>query len=91
RLYRAHRARGRAAELLRAGARDRLVPLLGLPRSAAQDPAAAQEIVSALARRTGWDEHVIGGALYGPEPVDDARLVGLSDVLDDLERQVRQS
>ncbi|HEX2315518.1 MAG TPA: DUF4350 domain-containing protein, partial [Thermomonospora sp.] len=34
RLYRAHRARGRAADALRAGARDRLVPLLGLPRGA---------------------------------------------------------
>ncbi|REE98457.1 DUF4350 domain-containing protein [Thermomonospora umbrina] len=91
RLYRAHRARGRAAEALRAGARDRLVPLLGLPRGAAQDPAMAQEIVSAVAQRSRWDEHVIGGALYGPEPVDDVQLVGLTDFLDDLERQVRQS
>ncbi|SEF96437.1 protein of unknown function [Thermomonospora echinospora] len=91
RLYRAHRARGSAAEALRAGARDRLVPLLGLPRGAAQDPSMAQEIVSAVARRTQWDERVIGGALYGPEPVDDVQLVGLTDFLDDLERQVRQS
>ncbi|GLW61823.1 hypothetical protein Arub01_00670 [Actinomadura rubrobrunea] len=116
RLYRAHRARGRAADALRAGARERLVPLLGLPRSAAQDPNAAQEVVAAVAERvraagagappgaaptgtfrTGpdgrllYDEATIGAALYGPEPADDAGLVWLSDVLDDLERQVRQS
>jgi Domain of unknown function (DUF4350) len=91
RLYRTHQARGSAAEALRAGARDRLVPLLGLPRGAAQDPSMAQEIVTAVARRTPWDEQTIGGALYGPEPVDDVQLVGLTDFLDDLERQVRQS
>lgn len=91
RLYRAHRARGRAADVLRAGARERLVPLLGLPRSAAQDPAAAQEIVTAVAARTTHDEPTINAALYGPEPVDDGQLVGLTDFLDDLERQVRDS
>jgi hypothetical protein len=106
RLYRAHRARDRAADALRAGARERLVALLGLPRSAAQDPNAAQEIVTAIAQRlrsTGtapaagpaghvvYAEATIGSALYGPEPADDAGLVWLSDLLDDLERQVRQS
>ncbi|MFI0447895.1 DUF4350 domain-containing protein [Actinomadura sp. 6N118] len=91
RLYRAHHARDRAAAALRAGALERLVPLLGLPRSAAQDPAAAQEIVAAVARRTNAGEAAIGAALYGPEPADDAQLVGLTDFLDDLERQVRQS
>ncbi|TNY35550.1 DUF4350 domain-containing protein [Thermomonospora catenispora] len=90
RLYRAHRARDRAADALRSGARERLVPLLGLPRGAAQDPAMAQEIVSAVARRTGWDEQAVGSALYGPPPADDAGLVALTDVLDDLERQVRR-
>lgn len=91
RLYRAQRARDRAADALRAGARERLVPLLGLPRSAASDPGLAQEIVTALAQRTPWEEAAIGSALYGPAPVDDAELVRLSDYLDDLERQVRQS
>jgi hypothetical protein len=91
RLYRAHRARDRAADALRAGARERLVRLLGLPRSAAQDPAAAQEIVIAVAARTTHDEATINAALYGPEPEDDVRLVGLTDLLDDLERQVRDS
>ncbi|MFC5752973.1 DUF4350 domain-containing protein [Actinomadura rugatobispora] len=91
RLYRAHRARGRAADALRSGARQRLVPLLGLPRSAAEDPASAREIVAAVAQRTGYDEAMVGVALYGPEPADDGQLVGLTDLLDDLERQVRHS
>ncbi|TDD72550.1 DUF4350 domain-containing protein [Actinomadura rubrisoli] len=91
RLYRASRARDRAADALRSGARDRMVPLLGLPRASAQDLAAAQEIVAAVAVRTGWNEAVVGSALYGPEPADDAGLIALANVLDDLERQVRQS
>ncbi|WP_344590619.1 DUF4350 domain-containing protein [Actinomadura vinacea] len=91
RLYRAHRARDRAADALRAGARQRLVPLLGLPRSAAEDPSTAQEIVTAVAHRTTYDEAMVGAALYGPEPADDGQLVWLTDVLDDLERQVRHS
>ncbi|MFI0357241.1 DUF4350 domain-containing protein [Actinomadura sp. 9N407] len=91
RLYRAHRARGSAADALRSGTRERLVPLLGLPRSAAQDPASAAEIVAAIAQRSGYDEAMVGAALYGPEPGDDGQLVGLTDLLDDLERQVRLS
>jgi hypothetical protein len=91
RLYRAGRARDRASDALRSGARERLVPLLGLPRGSAQDPSAAQEIVTAVARRTPYDETYVGAALYGPEPLDDAGLIALTDVLDDLERQVRQS
>lgn len=91
RLYRASRARDRAADALRAGARERLVPLLGLPRSSAQDLAAAQEIVAAVALRTTYEDAAVGAALYGPEPADDAALIALTDVLDDLERQVRQS
>ncbi|MFC5180083.1 DUF4350 domain-containing protein [Actinomadura harenae] len=118
RLYRAHRARGRAAEALRAGTRDRIVPLLGLPRTVAQilpaqDPGAVREVVLAVAARTDHDERTIAAALYGldpgqaaqswptgqgdqldpggGEPVDDAGLLALADLLDDLERQVRQS
>ncbi|MBC6456775.1 DUF4350 domain-containing protein [Actinomadura sp. HBU206391] len=91
RLYRAQHARDRAADALRAGARERLVPMLGLPRSSAQDPAFAQEVVAALVSRAPWDATAIGIALYGPAPADDAELVRLTDFLDDLERQVRQS
>ena len=91
RLYRAGRARDRASDALRSGARERLVPLLGLPRGSAQDPSAAQEIVTAVARRAPYDETYVWAALYGPEPLDDAGLIALTGVLDDLERQVRQS
>ncbi|MBW8484575.1 DUF4350 domain-containing protein [Actinomadura parmotrematis] len=91
RLYRAHRARDRAADALRSGVRERLVPLLGLPRGAAQDPAAATEIVTAVALRTTHDQATVHAALYGPAPDGDAALVALSDLLDDLERQVRES
>ncbi|QKW40914.1 hypothetical protein HUT06_37310 [Actinomadura sp. NAK00032] len=91
RLYRAGRARDRASDALRSGARERLVPLLGLPRGSAQDRSAAQEIITAVARRTPYDETYVGAALYGPEPLDDAGLIALTNVLDDLERQVRQS
>ncbi|WP_242614138.1 DUF4350 domain-containing protein [Actinomadura roseirufa] len=91
RLYRAARARDRAADALRAGARERIVPLLGLPRASAQDPAAMHEIVAAVTLRTDDEEAAVGAALYGPEPADDAGLIALTDVLDALERQVRES
>jgi Domain of unknown function (DUF4350) len=91
RLYRARRARDRAADALRAGARERLVPLLGLPRSAAQDMSMAAQVVAAVAERTNQHQTAIGPALYGPPPMDDAELVALADYLDDLEGQVRRS
>lgn len=91
RLYRSRRATDRAAEALRAGALERLTALLGMPRSAASDPAMAAEIVAAVAAHTGQEQAVVGAALYGPPPVDDAGLVSLAGVLDDLERLVRNS
>lgn len=87
RLYRSRRARDRAADALRVGALNRMVPRLGLPRSAAQDPTAMVEIVQAVKGRTGWDETTIAWCLYGPAPVDDLELVRLSDLLDELEKQ----
>lgn len=91
RLYRARRAGDSASQALRAGALERLTALLGMPRSAAADPDMAAEIVATIAQRTGREQAVIGGALYGPPPVDDAELVRLAGFLDDLERQVRNS
>ncbi|MFC5826822.1 DUF4350 domain-containing protein [Nonomuraea insulae] len=85
RLYRARRARERAADALRAGTIDRLAPRLGLASGAGQ-----REIVAALAARTGQDSHQVGAALYGPPPADDAGLVGLAGYLDYIERQVRE-
>lgn len=89
RLYHARRAADRAAQALRAGALERLVRRLGMPASAAADPAMAAEIVAALAAHTGRDQALIGSTLYGPPPADDAGLVRLAGFLDELERQVR--
>ncbi|MFC4115438.1 DUF4350 domain-containing protein [Nonomuraea zeae] len=85
RLYRARRARQRAAEALRAGTIDRLTPRLGLGSGAG-----AHEVVAALAARTGQDPQQVGAALYGPPPVDDSGLVGLAGYLDFIERQVSE-
>jgi hypothetical protein len=91
RLYRARRAGDRAALALRTGALERLTALLGMPKSAAADPGMAQEIVAGIAAHTGEAPAMIGTALYGPPPVDDAELVRLAGYLDELERQVRNS
>ncbi|MDP4505675.1 DUF4350 domain-containing protein [Nonomuraea turcica] len=85
RLYRARRARQRAAESLRAGTIDRLTPRLGLTSGAGP-----QEVVAALAARTRQDSHQVGAALYGPPPADDAALVALAGYLDFIERQVSE-
>jgi Domain of unknown function (DUF4350) len=91
RLYRSRQAADRAALALRTGALERLAALLGMPRSAAADPAMAGEIVAGIAAHTGADPASIGAALYGPPPVGDAELVRLAGYLDELERQVRNS
>lgn len=83
RLYRSHRARDRAADALRTAARARLLPRLGLGRSAT--PSAVN---AAVAQRIGRDS---GATLYGPAPGTDAELLELAHQLDDLERQVAQS
>jgi uncharacterized protein DUF4350 len=85
RLYRRGGARGKAAAVLRSGARARLVPLLGLPRGA--EPAAVVDATAARTRRTAPE---IGALLYGAAPPDDAALVRLADALDALEREVRR-
>lgn len=83
RLYRAHRARDRAADALRTATLTRVAPRLGLARNAS--PAA---VTQALAQRTGRD---CGAVLFGPAPATDAELLTLAHQLDDLERQVAQS
>lgn len=86
RLYRSRRARDRAASALRTAVQQRVLPRLGL--GAQSDPIS---IVEALARRTRYEPMVIEHALYGPPPSDDAELVNLSRLLDDIERQVANS
>ncbi|TDE40547.1 DUF4350 domain-containing protein [Nonomuraea mesophila] len=85
RLYRARRARERAAAALRAGTIDRLTARLGLGHGAGP-----HEVVPALAARTVEDPHSLGAALYGPPPADDAQLVELAGYLDMIERQLSE-
>ncbi|HEX4814297.1 MAG TPA: DUF4350 domain-containing protein [Nonomuraea sp.] len=86
RLYRARRARERAADALRAGTIDRVTPRLGLAPGAGR-----HEVVAALAVRTGQDPQQVGAALYGPPPAHDSGLVALAGYLDLIERQLASS
>jgi hypothetical protein len=86
RLYRAARARGRAATALRAATLTRLAPRLGLRRG---DGTPA--MVNSVCARTGRAPAAVAELLYGPEPEDDRALVALADQLDILEAEVRRS
>ncbi len=83
RLYQSRHARGKAAAVLRKAALSRVTRAAGLPRGASSDA-----VTDALARRTGSDQAVIGGLLYGPTPRNDQALVALARELDELEREV---
>jgi hypothetical protein len=83
RLYRRARARGRAAEALRAATRNRLAPLVGIPPSHADDPDA---LTTAVAARLADPTVDVRSLLHGPPPPDDAALLRLADELDALER-----
>jgi hypothetical protein len=85
RLYRRAQARDRAADALRAGARSRLIPRLGLGRGAGGEPAPAA-VVDAVGWRTRRSDAEVHAALYGPPPPDDATLVNLADSLDSIVR-----
>jgi hypothetical protein len=85
RLYRARRARDRAAAELRQAARDRISRFTGTGTGA--DDVTARTI----AARTGESPDDVTALLYGPPPGNDAQLVALADDLDTLERKVRQS
>lgn len=86
RLYRAHRARDRAAAALRAATLRRLTPLLGLGPGPA--PSA---VVAAVAPRVGAHPDWLWHLLFGPPPDSDDALVALANALDDIERQVTYS
>jgi hypothetical protein len=83
RLYYRLRARDRAAERLRAGARQRLSRVLGH----AEDPAA---LSGSVAARTGQEAGVVHQLLFGPAPDTDDHLVGLARDLDRLEQEARR-
>jgi hypothetical protein len=86
RLYRARRARDRAADALRTATLTRLLPRLGLGPNAA--PSA---VTQAVALRIGHDSNIVSHQLFGAAPGTDAELLDLANQLDDIERQVTQS
>ena len=86
RLYHRGRARDRAAQALRDGARSRLVPLLGL----GADPPPST-VVDTVAARSGRPPQEVGALLFGGAPTDDAQLVALPDALDQLVRTTLDS
>jgi hypothetical protein len=86
RLYGAGRARGRAADALRAGARDRLSTALSLAPDAGP-----HQTVSAVSARSRRDAAVVAELLYGPAPSDDESLVRLASELDSLDSEVRRT
>ncbi|WP_199433893.1 DUF4350 domain-containing protein [Qaidamihabitans albus] len=85
RLYRRAGAADHAAEALRRAARERLLPLLGLPPDA--EPQAA---ATAIGHRAGRHPAQVGALLYGPPPTGDSALVELADALDALENEAGQ-
>jgi len=84
-LYRSRRARGRAAAALRAAMLARTLPVLGLAPDARRE-----ELLAAVAARSGRDVRRVESMAFGPAPADDAALVALADELDILEREVRR-
>jgi hypothetical protein len=86
RLYRRSRSLGRAADALRAGARDRLGQRLGLGVRPEQ-PA----LVQAVAGRSVQPPAAVESLLYGSTPVDDHALVTLAHALTALEQEVLRS
>jgi hypothetical protein len=84
-LYRRARARGRAAQVLKAAAGRRIAVACGLPRTA------APETVAALAaERTGRPLADVTALLSGPSPTDDLELVRMARALDSLESALRR-
>ncbi|RGC69687.1 hypothetical protein C5N14_04605 [Micromonospora sp. MW-13] len=83
RLYQRARARGPAADTLRAAALARLLPRLNLP---ADPPADA--VAAAVAARAGGTAAQVHDLLYGDEPSSDRELLDLARSLDRLTRTV---
>ena len=82
-LYRARRARDRAAAALRAATVARITARTGLPQATSPDV-----ICQDVAARAGRPVAEISAMLFGPAPHDDTALVTLAADLDSLEGQV---
>ncbi|MDC4232670.1 DUF4350 domain-containing protein [Actinomyces sp. B33] len=83
RLLRRAKARGRAADSLRASCAERLARSLGVAPSAD-----ANALAGALAR-AGVEPSRAHALLWGPAPTTDRDLVALIHDLDDLEKEIR--
>jgi Domain of unknown function (DUF4350) len=84
RLYRSRHARGRAAAVLRAAARQRIAARLALPLGTSPEAACA-----IIAGRAGREPGEVRAILFGPDPRDDESLVALGADIDRLEGEVR--
>ncbi|MDQ1714610.1 MAG: hypothetical protein QOC60_555 [Frankiaceae bacterium] len=85
RLYRAARARDRAAGWLRDAALNDIKPRAGVPLDATPPV-----LIDAVAARTGRPREDVAAALFGPAPMTDRDLVALADALDRLTAEVRR-
>jgi hypothetical protein len=84
-LYRRARARGRAAQVLRAASGRRIAVACGLPRTAPPSL-----VASLAAQRTGRPVEDVDAALTGSAPATDLELVTLARALDSLESALRR-
>ena len=85
RLYRAARARDRAAGWLRDAALNDIKPRSGVPLDTAPPV-----LIDAVAARTGRPREDVAATLFGPAPTTDRDLVALADALDRLTAEVRR-
>jgi hypothetical protein len=85
RLYHRAGARQAALDALRAGALARMQPAL---RSQLAPDAPPEQVVAAVAERSGWTPEQVTAVLYTAAPTDDAGLAAAVDALDALTRAV---
>ena len=83
RLFQRAHARGRAADLVRDGARRALAQRLGLAPDAAVDA-----VAEAAAARIGRSEDEVRAVLAGPPPADERALVAITQDAEMLSREV---
>ena len=83
RLFQRAHTRGRAAQLLRDGARRSMAGRLGLPPDAAVD-----DVAAAAAARTGQSVDEVRAVLAGPEPSDERALVAVAQEIETLNQEV---
>jgi Domain of unknown function (DUF4350) len=84
RMYRRTRARARVAWTLRDATIQRLREQSGLPRSASPS-----DVIAVFSGRVGIPSTDLTAMLLGPPPSDDAGLVRLAQILDQLDREVQ--